>query len=90
MSLIAACSGSVAMVNALRKSGKLYKLPNKDALSGDRIHWWLATTPWHLRENLEASKQLSGYEIGTARKAREIQLELINAWYGKGRPSSKH
>ena len=63
---LAECSGSLALTNALRDAGKLYELPNKDALSGDRIHWWLCVTPWHLRENLEAGKQLSGYEMGTA------------------------
>jgi hypothetical protein len=86
MSRLAACSGSLALTNELRAEGKLFENNNKDAASGTRIHWWLAVTPWHLRENLEAEQQLSGWEMGTARRAREIQLDLINAWLGNEQP----
>jgi hypothetical protein len=82
MSRLAACSGSLALTNELRADGKLFENNNKDAASGTKIHWWLAVTPWHLRENLEAEQQLSGWEMGTARRAREIQLDLIDAWLG--------
>lgn len=84
MAGLAACPGRLSMTNALRESGLYRELPNKDAASGNRIHWWLATTPFHLRENLTSGQQLNGWEMSTARRAREMQLELINAWYGQG------
>jgi len=79
MRRISKCSGSVAMVNALRASGKYFELENKYAPSGTRIHWYLAQT-FGRAENLEAEKELSGEEMGVARKCRDQVNEMLHAW----------
>lgn len=82
MSRLAACSGSLALTNELRAEGKLFENNNRDAASGTKIHWWLAVTPFTQRENLEVGQQLDGWEMSTARRCREIQIDLVNAWHG--------
>ena len=82
MHRVAKCSGSVKMVNDLRASGKYFELTNPYAPSGTRIHWYLARTNGK-GENLEAEKELTADEMGTARKCQDLRNEIVLVWRDK-------
>jgi hypothetical protein len=82
MSRLKECSGSLAFIAALKASNKYFELTNRDATSGTKIHWYLAVTPLWQNENLDAEKELTGYEMGTARSCRELQRTHVHNWIG--------
>lgn len=75
------CPGSVAMVNALRASGKYFELENPYAPGGLRIHRFLAETNGQT-ENLELEKLLTADEMGVARKCQDQRMQILRAWHG--------
>lgn len=78
MHRVSECSGSVAMVNALRSSGKYIAISNPYAPSGNRVHWHLARTNGQ-NEN-QTENDLTADELIVARKCKELANKTIEAW----------